>query len=51
MGKFWITFAINEAITVAQAFVAGSKLADPLKVAVENFITSGQAVLSALHLA
>lgn len=51
MGNFWITFAINEAITVAQGFVAASKLTDPVKAAVENFITSGQAVLTALHLA
>lgn len=51
MGKFCITFAINEAITVAQEFVAASKLTDPVKTAVENFIIAGEGVLAALHLA
>jgi hypothetical protein len=50
MGNFWVQFAINEALTVAQAFLAGSNLNGATKAALGNFITAGQAVLAALKL-
>lgn len=48
MSKFWITFIINEAIGVTQVFVLISGLNAPLKLALENFITAGQAVIAEL---
>lgn len=48
MGKFWIQFVIREAISVVEAFVAGSKLNAAQKTAAENMITATQAFLGTL---
>lgn len=50
MKNFWVQFAISEALSVVQAFVASNAGMNPaLKTALENFITSGQAVVSAFN--
>ena len=48
MKTFWITFIVDEAIAVAQAFVGGSNLAPNIKAALESFIAAGQALLKEL---
>lgn len=48
MKTFWITFIVDEAIAVAQAFVGGSNLAPNVKAALESFIAAGQALLKEL---
>lgn len=49
MSTFWLTFVIQEAIGVAQAFVAISTIKPGLKAALENLITSGNAVIIAIQ--
>lgn len=48
MGKFWIRFAINEAITVAEAFIGGTKLTEAQKASAEKLIAAGQEFLATL---
>ena len=43
--SFWITFVVNEAISVVAAYVAASKMSDAQKVAAEQLIASAQAFL------
>jgi hypothetical protein len=47
MSNFWLTFAITEAITVAQAFAA-STTNQKLKIALDALVAAGQAVLAEL---
>jgi hypothetical protein len=47
MSNFWLTFAITEAITVAQAFAA-STTNQKLKIALDALVVAGQAVLTEL---
>lgn len=51
MSKFWLSFAITEAISLAEGFIASSKMGDPLKAAIVQFVESGKGVLAALHVA
>jgi hypothetical protein len=46
--SFWLTFAISEALTVAGLFVSKSGLTAEQKAAFEQFITSGNALLTLL---
>lgn len=48
MGKFWIQFTIREAISVVEAFVAGSKLNPKQKAAAEKLITAASEFLATL---
>ena len=49
MCTFWITFVIQEAIGIAQAFVAISSIKPGEKTALENLITAGQAAITAIQ--
>jgi hypothetical protein len=49
--SFWLSFLINEAISISTTFVASSGLNAELKTALEGFIKAGQGVLISLHLA
>ena len=49
MNSFWLSFAIQEAITVAQVFVQMSGIKPGLKAALENLITAGQSVVAAIQ--
>jgi hypothetical protein len=44
--SFWLKFAIQEAITLAQVFVAQTTLKPSLKNALEALITAGEAVIT-----
>lgn len=45
--SFWIKFAISEALTVATLLVSNNtKLTPEQKIALENFISSGNALLN-----
>jgi hypothetical protein len=48
MGKFWIQFVIREAISVVEAFVAGSKLNAAQKTAAEKLIADAGEFLATL---
>lgn len=48
MSNFWLSFIITEAVGVAEAFVSISTVSPPLKAALENLITAGQAVVALL---
>lgn len=48
MGNFWLNFAIQEAVTVAEAFVNTANIKPVLKAALENLITAGNTVLAAI---
>ena len=50
MSKFWINFAISEAISLAQGLAESSNLNTDLKAALEGLISAGRDVLSKLHL-
>jgi hypothetical protein len=50
MSSFWLQFIISEAISVAEAFVSLSTLPVGVKSALENFISAGQALVTALQL-
>ena len=47
--SFWLNFAIQEAITVAEAFINQANIKPGLKAALENLIAAGQAVIDAMH--
>lgn len=49
MSTFWLTFVIQEAIGVAEAFVAISGIKPGLKAALENLISAGQATILAIQ--
>ncbi len=49
MSTFWLAFAINEAVGVAQVFVQTSNIKPGLKIALENLISAGQAVTLAIQ--
>jgi hypothetical protein len=44
MSSFWLQFIINEALSVAQAFVGLSSLTPQQKTDLEAFIVAGQKV-------
>ena len=50
MGKnFWLVFAIQEAVTIATAFIMASNALTPeQKVAAEKLVADGQALLATL---
>jgi hypothetical protein len=50
MSSFWLQFVISEAITIAEAFVSLSTLPPGIKTALENYITIGQALVTAIQL-
>lgn len=50
MGKFWIQFAITEAVGAAQAYMSVSSINPELKASLQALIAAGQDVLSKLHL-
>lgn len=47
--SFWLQFAIQEVITLAEAFVSQSNLKPGLKVSLEKLIVDGQTVIAALQ--
>jgi hypothetical protein len=47
--SFWLQFAIQEAVTVAEVFVTQANIKPGLKAALENLITAGQAVATAIQ--
>lgn len=47
--NFWLTFAVQEAVTVAQAFIEQSSIKPGLKAALENLIAAGQAVIATIQ--
>jgi len=49
MNTFWLGFIIQEAIGVAQAFVAVSSIRPGLKNALEKLIISGQEAIIAIQ--
>ena len=49
MNTFWLTFIIQEAIGVAEAFVAISSIKPGLKAALENLIAAGNGVITAIQ--
>ena len=49
MNTFWLTFIIQEAIGVAEAFVAISSIKPGLKAALENLIVAGNGVIAAIQ--
>lgn len=49
MNTFWLTFIIQEAIGVAEAFVAISSIKPGLKAALENLIVAGNGVITAIQ--
>jgi hypothetical protein len=49
MSSFWLSFAIQEAVTMAQVFVQMSGIKPGLKAALENMIAAGQAVATAIQ--
>ena len=49
MSTFWLQFIITEAVGVAQAFIGMSGMKPGLKTALENLISSGQAVVAAIQ--
>ena len=48
-GSFWLNFAIQEAVTVAQVFVQQANIKPGLKAALENLISAGTAVVAAIQ--
>ena len=49
MSTFWLSFIITEAIGVAEAFISLSSIKPGLKTALENLISAGQAVVTAIQ--
>jgi hypothetical protein len=49
MTTFWLSFIITEAVGVASAFVSISNIKPGLKAALENLITAGQGVITAIQ--
>lgn len=48
MKTFWLKFAIEEAIGVAEVFIQASAIPAPLKMSLEKLITDGQIIINAL---
>lgn len=46
---FWLTFVVNEALSITGAFVASIGIKPGLKAALENFIISGEGVVAAIN--
>lgn len=49
MSTFWLSFIVTEAVGVAQAFISISSIKPGLKVALENLVAAGQAVVTAIQ--
>jgi hypothetical protein len=48
MSKFWITFIVNEALSVVAAFIASGKMKPDQKAAAEKLIVAGEAFVATL---
>lgn len=48
MGKFWLTFVINEALSVLGAYIASTNLTPAQKGAAEKLLADGTAFLATL---
>jgi hypothetical protein len=48
MTSFWLKFAIQESVSLAEVFIQSSSLKPALKTALEKLIADGQAVIAAL---